>query len=99
MARKPRFHFPGALYHVIKKCRWVSGIAGKVESVGKQDEQSLARGPGQGESKGDERAERHFRIPLTPLPKKGGKRGDDLLPAPAYSRQEKGSRQGGALFG
>ena len=47
----------------------------KVGSIGKQDEQSLPQGPGQGESKGDEGTERHFRIPLTPLPRKGGKGG------------------------
>jgi hypothetical protein len=47
----------------------------KVGSIGKQDEQSLPRGPGQGESKEDEGAERHLRIPLTPLLKKGGKGG------------------------
>jgi hypothetical protein len=58
-------------------------MVGEVGSLGKQDEQSLPRGPGQGESKEDEGAERHLRIPLTPLLKKGGKGGDDRLPAPA----------------
>jgi len=69
-------------------------MVGKVGSIGKQDEQSLPRGPGQGESKGDERAERHFRIPLTPLPRKGG-RGDDLLPAlPRAGRRKEAVKEG-----
>jgi hypothetical protein len=70
-------------------------MVGKVGSIGKQDEQSLARGPGQGESKGDEGAERHFRIPLTPLPRKGGKGGMIYCPRlPIAGRRKEAVKEG-----
>jgi hypothetical protein len=52
-----------------------------------------------GENRKETKKQRHFRIPLAPLPRKGGKGGESISPAPARSRQEKRSRQGGALFG
>ena len=59
---------------------------GKIHaSIGKQDEQSLLRGPGQGES------------PL-PLFVEKGARGM-ISSVPASSGQGRGSRQGEALFG